>query len=270
MTEPGGEAAAFALDGGVAQVEEEAPAYKLYPVKHIWWTAVIGGPLPSAWMLAANYKRLGETKKSHIAAGLGALAIVAMVALGVVLDRKFGGSRHLQLGGVIAIAVRSLAMSLQGTSIAAHEARGGRFESPWKSIGIMLVGIAETFFGAAVLVGWLQASVVVGGTHKIILEGTATEADARRMGDVLLEIGALPEGKETEMSLEKERTAWIFTINVNEDFLEKPDLVPIFEPVAQQLRARAFPDGLELKLVLASGLHRKRCELDPDGHLSCR
>jgi hypothetical protein len=269
MSEAGGEAAAVALDGAVAAVDTATPDFKLYPIKHIWWTAVIGGPLPSAWMMAANYKRLGDVKKSRIAAGVGALVIVAIMALGEALDRQFGGG-GFRFGVVIAIGVRSLATSLQGPAIAAHQERGGRFESAWKSTGIMLVGIAETLFGAAVLVGLLQTTVVIGGTHKILVDGMASEADARRMGEVLTEAGLLVEGQETEMSLEKTRDAWTVTINVNDGFLEKPDLAELFEPVANQLRERAFPDVLRLKLVLARGLHRKTCERFASGQLECK
>jgi hypothetical protein len=268
MTETGGEAAL--VEGAAPIVELAPPDYKLYPVKHIWWTAIIGGPLPSAWMMAANYKRLGEPKKSHVASGLGALAIIAAVLIAYVAERKFGGRGGIGLGAVIAGVVRSLANSLQGREIAAHEARGGRLESAWKSVGIMLVGIAETLFGAAVLVGWLQTTVVVGGTHKITLEGMAEEGDARRMGEVLREAGVLPDGQETEMSLEKSRDEWTVTLNLNEGFLDKPDLAQLFEPVAARLRDRAFPDTLRLKLVLQNGLRRRTCALSAAGQLACR
>ena len=81
----------------------------------------------------------------------------------------------------------------------------------------------------------------------------------------------LPEGKETVMTLEKDRAAWTVTINVNGDFIDKPDLGQLFEPAAQHLRAFAFPDdGLKLELVLANGLRKKLCELDDADHLACR
>jgi hypothetical protein len=270
MTEPTGEpVVAVAAPEAAAVAVEEAPAYKLFPLKHIWAVSVFGGPLPGAWMMAANYKRLGQTAKSHLAAGLGALAIVLVVALNYAITRNFGETGNLPFGFVLAAAVRQLAGSQQGRAIGEHERRGGVLESAWKSFGIMLVGIVQTLFGAAVLVGWLQTSVVVGGTHEIILDGMATEADARRMGDVLVGI-ALPEGKETKTLLEKDRSSWTVTINVKREYIDEPDLARIFEPIAQHLRAFAFPDGLALKLVLANGLHKKICELDGAEHLACR
>jgi hypothetical protein len=269
MSETTVEPAAVVMPEG-APAPEAAPEYKLFALKHIWAVSFIGGPLPGAWMMAANYKRLGQLAKSRLASALGALAIIVVVAVSYAITRKFGQTGNFPIGVSLAIAMRELAKSQQGRAIGEHERRGGLFESGWKSFGITLVGIAQTFFGAAVLLGWLQTSVVVGGTHKIILDGTATEADGRRMGDILLDIGMLPEGQETEMSLEKERSAWTVTVNVNEGFLDRSDLAEGFEPVAQQLRARAFPDGLRLKLVLASGLHKKTCELDDAGHLDCR
>jgi len=72
MTE--GEAQASA-----APVEAGVPGYKLYPLKHMLWGTWLGGPLAATWMIATNFKRLGQTRKRDVTLIVGAALVMALL-----------------------------------------------------------------------------------------------------------------------------------------------------------------------------------------------
>jgi hypothetical protein len=251
---------------------DTAPAFKLYPIKHVLWTSCLGGPLAGTWMIAANFQRLGAVKKSHLASAIGAAAVGLVVMLSYLIERRFGKAANLSLGGVLGVATFLIAKRLQGSAIEAHENQGGRLEPVWKSVGIMGIGIAQTIIGAAAIVSLLQTTVVVGSTHEIELAGMATESDARRVGAVLTDIGMFPAGQHSNMTLTREPSTWTLTFTSTKAKLETVDLATVFAPAANALRDRVFPGDDRLLLVFANqyGFSLKTCELNKERQLACR
>jgi hypothetical protein len=254
----------------VSPAVAEPPAYKLYSTRQIGWSSFIGGPLAGTWMIRANFKRLGNVKASHVAAVIGAAAVAVVVVVGYVLERKFGKGGNLSLGVVLGIATQNLAKHYQGRAIAAHENDGGRIESVGKSLGVTVIGLLQTALGAVALLSYLETTVVIGGTHRITLEGMAEKADAERLGAVLTEFGVFRSGMDTYMALERGRSDWTVSFHVDKETLTSGDLAAIFAPIAKELSARLYGSGVHLAFPDEFGFARKRCEFDPRGEFVCR
>ena len=254
--------------------EPAEPRFKLYPLKHVLWSSVFGGPLAGTWMIAANFKRLGAIKRSYVASAIGGAAVALVMVIGITIGRRFGGMGNLSLGGALGVATHMIAKRYQGTAIEIHSAQGGRFESALKSVGITLLGLVQALLGAGVLVSWLQTTVVVGpgGAHKIILDGMATESDAKRVGAVLTDIGLLRDGQQSQMTLTRERAKWTLSMTVTKEGIKDLDVAEVFGPVAIALRERVFSGSDLFLLVFQSeyGVTVKTCEVTQERRVICR
>jgi len=245
---------------------------KLYPLKHILWASVVGGPLAGTWMIATNFRRLGARRKSLAASLLGGSVVALVVILAFALERRFGKTGTLRLGAVLGLAAYYLAKRFQGEAIATHSAQEGPSESAWKSMGVTAFSMILAILGAASLVSFLRPTVVIGGSHEIELVGMATRSDAIRVGEVLTDIGLLRSGGHASVTLDRQPSSWILTVTVKEGGLENASLVKSFESVASALRSRIFTDNTGLQIVLTAdrGFKKKTCDLDEGGRLTCR
>jgi hypothetical protein len=253
--------------------ELDAPLLpRLYSLKHIMWASVVGGPLAGTWMVATNFRRLGEGKKSLVTSLIGGSTVALVVVLAFALERSFGKTGTLRLGAVLGISAYLLAKRFQGRAITTHAEQEGPFESPWKSLAVTVVSVVVAIVAAGSLESYLRPTVVVGGSHEIELGGTATESDAIRVGEVLTEIGMFRYVQHTRMRVAREPSRWIVTVGVKQGSLEDAEVLKSFEAIANALRARAFADNLKLRMVLTTegGLKTKTCDLGEGGRLTCR
>lgn len=252
--------------------EAPPPAFKLFSVKHILWGSLFGGPLVATLMMAANFKRLGEIKKSRVASLIGAGTVAIVVFLSFYIEKRFGRTGNLSFAGAFGAAARGAAKHYQGSALEAHEGAGGRMESAWKSLGVTVLGMLQTLIGAAVVVGWLQTTVVFGGSHDIVLEGDATESDARRVGNVLTEVGVFRADQQTEMTLAHRRSTWTLTFTLSKSGAAPSGLASSFAPAGQALREQVFNLGekLQIEFLKGFGIKIATCDVDGSGGLSCR
>jgi hypothetical protein len=57
----------------------------IYGPDQVCFATYFGGPVGGGWLMALNYKRLGEPAKAHLATGLSVLAMAALVAIGLAI-----------------------------------------------------------------------------------------------------------------------------------------------------------------------------------------
>jgi hypothetical protein len=125
-----------------ARIEEAAPEVRLFSVGQVGLATFLGSPAAGAVLMAINYLRTRQTDKAAWAFGLGALAVVAIVALVFVLPDDIPRA-PVGIPGLVAIVL--LYRHLQGPLFSQHVASGGPQASWWSAAG---VGVGS---GAAVL-----------------------------------------------------------------------------------------------------------------------
>jgi hypothetical protein len=116
----------------------EKPESKLYTESAIRIATFLGGPLVTGYLLADNYRQLGETKKIQTTWAIAIFATVAIFVIGFYLPEK---TPPYLLPIAYTIGAYYLAQNLQGARIKAHIAAGGETWSIWRAVAAGLVGL---------------------------------------------------------------------------------------------------------------------------------
>jgi hypothetical protein len=169
--------------------------HPMYSMAQIILATLIGGPLGGGWLMALNYKRLGEPGKARIAFVLGVLAMAGLIAIGFAAGRDATGP--LIVAPVIAVWM--LAMHLQADAYKRHVAVEGRRASSWRAAGLGVVSLviyAAAFAGAIVvhLVATTPDKVMI-GKASVFYTDSVPRAEAQRVGDVLVSLNFRTDAK---------------------------------------------------------------------------
>jgi hypothetical protein len=162
------------------------PQAKLYDAGSVGLATFLGSPLAGSVIMALTYRRLGQPSAAVKAVVIGVVATAALVGVGFLVPM---GALQTGVGIGALIAMIQLAKRLQGPAVEAHTRAGGRLASRWAAAGIGLLALVAI---CGVLVGIVVAAsgpkgtrLVIGTKDEIYYSGSATEADARTLGEAL-------------------------------------------------------------------------------------
>lgn len=117
----------------------DVPWFRIYQLRSVFIGTFIGGPLIAGYLVAENFKQLGEPGKMK---NTWIIAISATVLLFAVIF-LFPGSDKIP-APVIPVAYSGIAQLLaekyQGKEVRRHMEAGGRFYSSWRAVWIGLTG----------------------------------------------------------------------------------------------------------------------------------
>lgn len=175
--------------------------YPMYGADQVCFATFLGGPVGGGWLMALNYKRLGEPAKAHLATGFSVLAMAALVAIGLAIPSQ----PTLLLWCVPTFVMWRLAQSLQGAAYNRHVAAGGSRGSNWRAAGLGVASLAIScgiFVGVAVIAVIYDATrpdVISGPMHEVIIGESSvlytldiSRAEAQRVGEELAALESLP------------------------------------------------------------------------------
>lgn len=222
--------------------------HPMYSAGQVWLATFLGGPVGGGWLMALNYKRLGEPGKARMTVALSVLAMAALIAIGFVTpDRSMSW-----LAIVPIIVMRALAKSLQGAAYDRHVAAGGSRGSSWRAAGIGVASLAICFGaivgGVAVHeVATAPDSVMIGKSNVAYASG-ATRAEAQAIGDALVALDYIGDQASTiEVTRDRGRHVVAFVV---QDFVFSDDkLQREFHKLAEQLSRKVY-DGAQLDIWL--------------------
>jgi hypothetical protein len=171
--------------------------HPMYGADQICFATFLGGPLGGGWLMALNYKRLGEPAKAQLATALSVLAMAALVAIGLAIPHQ---PTLLLLWFLPTFAMCGLAQSLQGAAYDRHVAAGGSRGSTWRVAGLGVVSLAMCCGGTVFYeVATTPDAVISGPMHETIIGGSSvfytldvTRAEAQRVGEELAALEYLP------------------------------------------------------------------------------
>ncbi|MBX3024097.1 hypothetical protein KF840_04220 [bacterium] len=121
--------------------EGSAPlAGALYSPRQVVSATMLASPLAGAWLLAANFQRLGDRPARTRSLTWGILGTIAVFVIAWFLPDRFP---RLLLPLIYGVIMHLAANRLQGPAFAAHLAAGGRRHSSWRvlGIGLLVLGI---------------------------------------------------------------------------------------------------------------------------------
>lgn len=124
-----------------------ATTARLYQPGQVLLAAVLGSPIAAGWLLAQNFRRLGEPSRARRAFVVSVLVTLLMIAFGAAGAQE-GGVRFF--GMLLSLSCYQYAKTAQGRRVVMHQAAGGRPESWWRALGV----------GVAVMVALVVAYVL--------------------------------------------------------------------------------------------------------------
>lgn len=114
----------------------QKPNYKLYTVKGVAIATLFGTPLAGGYLMARNYKLLGNKSYAKRAVFYSVLTIIASLLIGMLLPEQ---TPSVVVSVPVLIAMVQAMKYLQGPSLTVHQQNGGEFASCWKAFGISLL-----------------------------------------------------------------------------------------------------------------------------------
>jgi hypothetical protein len=129
------------------------PDYKLYKDKVIAPATFFGGPLVAGYLMAENFKKLGETDMVRKTWIFTIVAFVAIFGTALYIPENVHFPNYLIPIGYTFLA-KTLVNQYQRPQIEAHIEKGGELYSGWRIFWIILISLAATFgvlFGAVML-----------------------------------------------------------------------------------------------------------------------
>jgi heme/copper-type cytochrome/quinol oxidase subunit 4 len=108
---------------------------KVYSENAIRIGTFLGGPLVTGYLMAENYKQLGETSKVKLTWILSILATIVVFTIAFLLPTNTQ-TRIIPI--IYSAAAFYLVKNLQGNQIKAHLENGGQTYSAWRAV---LVGV---------------------------------------------------------------------------------------------------------------------------------
>ena len=114
---------------------DEAPPYSLYSPTQVFAATFFGSLVAGLWLLAENYRALGDDKAFNNTLIGGAVAVVLFIAFAIFVPEDVptsGISIGISMGALVA------AKRLQGDIFENHQMAGGQQQSNWRVAGIAL------------------------------------------------------------------------------------------------------------------------------------
>ncbi len=250
------------------------PSYPIYSPGQVAAATFLGSPIAGGWLLALNYKRLGEPRSARAALGLSVLALAALLAIAYVVPERAMSS----LGLIPVVVMYWIAKSLQDAGYQRHLARLGRTGSNWRVLGIALASLAicgGTIVGAVIGYDtWNAPDEITVGSSNVLYTGGATRAEAAAVGDALVGFPYFRSGAAwtVEVAREHGRNVVAFVV---QDFVFGDDQAQQgFHELADELSRRAFAgepldvwlddDSLDPRVKLAWEARPRKLELGDD------
>ncbi|MGZ3916215.1 MAG: hypothetical protein ACXVBT_15760 [Flavisolibacter sp.] len=113
---------------------------KFYNERAVLLATFLGGPLAGAWLMASNFKAMGETVRATRTWVLAVMALVLVFLLSLIpsLDKI----PAISYSFAFCWTARFLTRKYQGPQIQLHQENGGQFYTTWRAVGIGLIGMA--------------------------------------------------------------------------------------------------------------------------------
>lgn len=213
--------------------------YPLYSTRQIGVAALLGGPLVTGWLMAINYRRLGQPR-SAVATCVGTV----LVTLG--LGALVRGMDPASLLAPTLIAEVLIQYSLQGEALRAHFKRHGRTAPRRESPGVLVASLAlmvvPYIFIFTMGGGGSDARELKLGNCQVLYRDGAIPSEANELCKQLNARGFGASGFTVQLAHAHGRVT--VELVVNPSVLAKPerDLAHEVRPLAASLSSQLFHD----------------------------
>ena len=218
----------------------EAPDPRLYSPNHISLAAFLGSPLAGALLMALNYRRVGLRPAATRAALLGLAATAVLMPLAMVLPDWIPGP---VLPIAYVLSMRQLAMMIQRSRLTPLLSQLQPEAPPvsWgKAAGVGLGCLVVVFGGVVGLaMAWPESKLAYGKAEIHFGDG-ASEADARRVGGYLEQIGVAHKNEFSVHLARQDKILLVKFVITSKEAREDPRTAAAYQDLANKLSSEVF------------------------------
>lgn len=215
--------------------------HPMYSAGQVALATFLGGLLGGGWLMAVNYKRLGEPAKMRRAIGLSVLAMAAVIAIGFAV----GGQAAWVLVLLPILAMHKLAKALQGAAYSRHVAAGGSRGSSWRAAGlggvslVIYLGVIYCVFAIDFIASRPDEMVMIGGTSVFYTDGVP-RAEAEMVGGELLAIQQLDRDTRRSVEVTRDGDRRVVAFVVKEVAFSNDEIQVAYHQVAEPLSRKVY------------------------------
>jgi hypothetical protein len=215
--------------------KEQGQPRKIYSMRSIWAGTFLGGPLTAGYLIAENFKTLGQIEK------VKPTWIIAIIATIII----FGGIFMVpntdkiprQIIPLIYTAIAYYIVNeIQGDKIKAYISETGKAFSVWRSLGVGLIWAIITVIPIFIYVLLTDPTLTATNKsygqlkHEIYFnKTTVTENEADKIADALTQTIFFDNEQQKVVLLEKNNSKYIISIPIIKDAWDEADVVNYFK-----------------------------------------
>ncbi|HEY1903316.1 MAG TPA: hypothetical protein VGG56_12835 [Terracidiphilus sp.] len=226
-----------------------APAFTLFDANAVALATFLGTPAAGATLMAVNDRRLGH-------GGRGSAAVIAgivVTALAILVGWKMPQGSAAPIALCLLFAMKWAAQSTQGAAVKEHVQQGGLLASKWSAfwIAIVYLGVIFSLVFLIVFIPTYRANngpkVIVGTKDEVFYSGSATEAEAKALGEVLRGNGYFSD-KGVTVLLDKEASGTVVSFVVKQGLWDTAGIPAGFDELGRE--AAPAVGGFPIKVRL--------------------
>lgn len=229
-------------------IDIEKPIHKIYKANAIHVGTFLGGPLVAGYLIAENYKAVGEYskyKKTWIITIL--LTIVIFTLLYLIPDNSRIPNYIFPV--IYSSIAFSLVKTFQGELIEAHQNAGGLFYSWWRIIGVSVIGLITIVLAIVALVYVTETdSTEVSKTygtmkHEIVYNNNnITEYEVDLIASKLIKANFFDESVTKYIYAEKIKNSYAIYVSIMPSSNKDPKVEEIYSQLQQEIQTD-FPNN---------------------------
>lgn len=223
---------------------------KIYKDKQVWAGTFIGGPLVAGYLIAENFKALGDKDKvwrTWMIAVAATLLLIVISFSAPNIERVPNFVLPLLYTGIAFLLMRIF----QGEKIVNHLRAGGKIHSWWRALGVSLFGMVVfsvllfgTYFVLVEIENANTATISYGASkHNISYnKNNISENEIDAVGNAMIKTGFFDDGNPWEIYVKKVGNNYEITAGVERSILYKPQELEFFNKQKQEIQ-KLFPNN---------------------------
>ncbi len=227
--------------------EVQTATRKIYSMNAIWAGTFLGGPLSAGYLIAENFKTLGQRDKAG-PTWIIAILVTIIVFGGVFLIPDAEKIPRQIIPLIYTAIVYAIVQQVQGEKIKAFMSGTGKAFSVWRALGLSLIWCIITMIPVFLYV-LLTDPVITAQSksygdlkHEIYFHGdNVAENEADELANALTQSSFFDDVQQKSVVLDKKDGAYVISIPLITDAWSDSEIVGYFEQLRTKLQT-FFPD----------------------------
>jgi len=227
-----------------------APAFTLFDANAVALATLLGSPVAGATLMAVNDRRLGHGGR----AAAIVLAAIVVTALAILAGWNMPQGFSAPIALCLLFGMKWAAQTVQGAAVKEHVQRGGLLASKWSAFWIAMAYLVVIFAVVflAVFIPTYRANngpkIIVGTKDEVYYSGSATQAEAKALGEVLKADGYFADNGVTVL-LDKGTSGTVVSFVVKQGVWDTAGILASFDEIGREVAPSVGGFPIKVRLL---------------------